>query len=87
MQHQANSVRSEHDRRIERAVVLQVLRDDHQRLWPVGELKVGLAPIAAPVVASAVDRLEQADVVRVQFASVWASSAARRLDELGLIAV
>lgn len=87
MQLQANSVRSEDDRRIERAVVLQVLRDDHERLWPVGELRVGLAPIEAPVVASAVDRLEQAGVVRVLFASVWASSAARRLDDLGLIAV
>jgi hypothetical protein len=41
----------------------------------------------SPVVANAVDRLEQEGVVIVRDATVWASRAARRLDDLGLIAV
>jgi len=87
MQREANKVRSEDDSRAERAVVLQVLRDDHEERWSRGELADELAHIEVAVIAGAVGRLEQEGVVGVRDGSVWASRAARWLDDLGLICV
>jgi DNA-binding HxlR family transcriptional regulator len=87
MRWQVNKVRDELDCRVERAVVLQLLRDDHERRWPTAELEDKLADIEQDVLSSALSRLVTTGVVSTENGAVWASDAARRLDELELIGV
>jgi hypothetical protein len=84
-----------YDAGLERAIVLQLLRDDHERMWSRAQLAVELsseldadeAPAAQPAIDDALRRLERDGVIGISEQQAWASSAARRLDELGLIAV
>jgi len=73
-------------RRLERAIVLQLLRDDREPRWSREELR---AEIGAEALAleEAIGRLRAEGILGVEEARVWASRAARRLDELGLIGV
>jgi hypothetical protein len=82
-----NKVRSELDRCVERAVVLQVLRDDHERRWSRAELESRLADIDRDVLDGAVAGLAAGGVLCVESGVVWASDAAWCLDQLGLIGV
>jgi hypothetical protein len=84
---QVNMVRSELDHCVERAVVLQLLRDDHERRWPRTELERKLADIEQDVFDGALSRLAATGVVSMEDDAVWASDAVRRLDELELIGV
>ncbi len=76
---------------LERAVILQLLRDDHERMWSreqlLSELDFDRSQIGRDLVEQTLKRLEREGVIGVSAAVVWASSAARRLDELGLIGV
>ncbi len=92
---------------LERAIVLQLLRDDHERMWSREQLMAELQPdrsatggpdgskigepeesgIGREVVEQTLRRLEQEGVIGLSAEAIWASSAARRLDELGLIGV
>jgi hypothetical protein len=87
MRWQLNKVRGERDRCVERAVVLQVLRDDHEWRWSRAELESKLADIEWDVLDMAVARLAATGVVHEENDVVWASEAVRRLDELELIGV
>ena len=87
MRWELNKVRSELDRCVERAVVLQVLRDDHEPRWLRAELEGRLAGIDQVVLDGAVAGLAAGGVVCVEGGVVWASDAVRCLDELGLIGV
>jgi hypothetical protein len=71
---------------LERAIVLQLLRDDHPRPWSPEELcsEVRADPGA---VERAVRRLGADGVLCRAGKEVSAARAARRLDELGLIAL
>ncbi len=82
-----NRVRSELGRSVERAVVLQLLRDDHERRWPRTELERKLAEIEQDVLDGALSTLAATGVLHTENGAVWASDAARRLDELELIGV
>jgi hypothetical protein len=73
--------------RLERAIVLQLLLDDHERMWSREQLMIELKSDPSDVVEQALRRLEREGVVGISEQSVWASSAARHLDELGLIGV
>jgi DNA-binding HxlR family transcriptional regulator len=72
---------------VERAVVLQILRDDHAARWSRAELASEMPDFAPAVLATALERLEHTGVVRLDGSRVSASPAARRLDELELVAV
>jgi len=80
---------------LERAIVLQLLRDDHKRMWSHAQLAIELeselesdrAEIGRRAVQEALRRLEREGVLGTTEHQAWASSASRRLDELGLIAV
>jgi hypothetical protein len=87
MRLQPNKVRGDRDRRVERAVVLQVLRDDHDARWSRTELEGELADVEVPVVDGALTSLCRDGVLHTADGVVWASDAARRLDELELIGV
>ena len=82
-----NMVRDELDRSVERVVVLQLLRDDHERRWPRTELGRKLADIERDVLDGALSRLAATGVVGTEDDAVWASDAAWYLDELELIGV
>lgn len=73
--------------RAERAIVLQLLRDDRQERWSVVELANEIGDFEVVLVDRALGRLEQAQVLRRAGGEVCASRAARRLDELELIAI
>jgi hypothetical protein len=72
---------------VERAVVLQVLRDDHAPLWTRDELKKEIPDFPPDEVNGAIDDLAAACVVEADGDRVSASLAARRLDKLELISV
>lgn len=71
----------------ERAVVLQVLRDDRDERWSRAVLADELADVERAVFERALTRLEAERVLDVEGCDVRASRAARHLDELELIAV
>jgi hypothetical protein len=87
MRLQPNKVRGDRDRCAERAVVLQVLRDDHGARWSRTELEDELADVEVSVIDGALASLCRDGVLHTADGVVWASDAARRLDELELIGV
>jgi hypothetical protein len=87
MRWKVNMVRSELGRCVERAVVLQVLRDDHERRWSRAELESKLSDIERDVFDGALSKLAATGVVHTENEHVCASDATRRLDELELIGV
>jgi hypothetical protein len=76
---------------LERAIVLQLLRDDRERMWSRAQLKTELeaeeSKIDQETVEKALRRLHGEGVLGLSEEQVWASSATRALDELGLISV
>jgi hypothetical protein len=72
---------------VQRAVVLQVLRDDHPERWPRAELERKIPDAQPAEVGDAIERLEQVRVVEVQGETVWATRCARHLDALELISI
>ncbi len=73
--------------RAERAVALQVLRDDHAERWSRAELERELADIPLLNIDRAVVSLAENEVVRLSGESLQASPCARYLDTLGMIAI
>ncbi len=74
------------DRRLERAVVLALLSGDGERRCSRGRLAAELG-VEAHALASVLGGLSEAGVVCVAGEEVWASDAAWRIDELGLIGI
>jgi hypothetical protein len=74
--------------RVKRAIVLQVLRDDHLERWTRAELERELPDVLPEEIASAVEDLKAEGVLSFnRKEEVWASLCARTLDALGLIAI
>ncbi len=73
--------------RAERVVVMQLLRDDRPGRWKLAELANEIADIQPALLERALGRLEQEQVVQRAESEIWASRAARRLDELALIGI
>jgi hypothetical protein len=74
------------DRRLERAIVLTLLSGDGEPRWSCARLAAELG-IESQVLQGALDRLTDAGLVCLAGTEVWASGAARRIDELGLIGI
>jgi len=87
MQDQPSQVLGECDPRIERAIILQLLRDDHWDRWSRAELEVEISNVEPLDIRDALARLDQDGIVQISGECVSASRAVRRLDELGLIAI
>jgi hypothetical protein len=87
MQDQPSQVLGECDPRIERANILQFLRDDHGERWSRAELEVEISNVEPLDIGNALARLDRDGIVQISGESVGASRAVRRLDELGLIAI
>ena len=69
---------------LQRAIVLQLLRDDRSERWSRAELELELGG-DAHAVGEALERLAAHGVLCASGQDVWASRPVRRLDELGLI--
>lgn len=87
MQDQPSQVLGEGGPRIERAIILQFLRDDHGNRWSRAELEVEISNVEPLDISDALARLDPDGIVQISGESVSASRAVRRLDELGLIAI
>jgi Mn-dependent DtxR family transcriptional regulator len=74
------------DRRLERAIILLLLSGDGGQLWPVARLERELGRDARTV-RQALNALSSAGLVDVVDGELCGSSAARRVDALGLIAI
>jgi DNA-binding GntR family transcriptional regulator len=86
MHTESSEPRSAEDPRLERAIILQLLRADHEQRWSPAQLEAELGTAPA-VVEAALRRLECDGVLSLSQGTVWASRAAWRLDELGLIGI
>jgi uncharacterized protein (DUF111 family) len=71
----------------ERAVVLQVLRDDRDERWSRAELEHEIYDIEPLAIGEALERLREEGVVHLSSEFVWASRCARRLDALGMVSI
>jgi hypothetical protein len=71
----------------ERAIVLQVLRDDHDARWSRPALARAIADVDRVLVELALARLRQDGILSSAGTRVCASPSTLRLDELELIAV
>ncbi len=74
-------------RSVERAIVLQLLRDDHDERWSRAELEGEVNDVEPCSLSSAIADLERQGVVVAQGEHILASRCARHLDELGLVGV
>jgi hypothetical protein len=72
---------------VERAIVLQVLRDDHPERWTRAELEAEVFDFDPLTVNEALTRLAAVGVVILDGEWVRASACARRIDALELVAI
>jgi hypothetical protein len=75
------------DRGLERAIVLQALRDDHAARWSPRELTAELTGEESAAVERALARLVRERVLERSNETIQASRPTRRLSELELIAI
>lgn len=72
----------------QRAIVMQLLRDDHDLLWSRRQLRRQLPDISGRVFKVALELLEDDECIALVGASgVRASICVQHLDELGLVAI
>jgi hypothetical protein len=73
---------------IKRAIVLQVLRDDHPEQWTRAELERQLSDLPREGIEAAIEDLAAEGVVTVSDdEAIQASLCARTLDALGLVSI
>lgn len=74
-------------RRAQRAVVLQILRDDHDPRWTRPELEAAIGDLPQRAIVGALACLAIEEVLGIDDTMVWASRCLRYLDGLELVAV
>jgi DNA-binding GntR family transcriptional regulator len=87
MQDQTKHISSDRDRRIERAIVWQTLRDDRDEDWSRTALAAELGDAYPITIRDALTRLEEEGVVEFAGETVRASRATMRLSDLEMIAI
>jgi hypothetical protein len=87
MQQQPRGARAPNVRTVERAIVLQVLRDDRDARWSRLALAHEISDFEPVLIELALTRLRREGILATATTSARAASATRRLDELELIAV
>jgi hypothetical protein len=70
-----------------RVIVLQLLRDDHDERWTLGELERAASDLGRRAVRDSIRRLKDEGVIVALDGHFLASRCARYLDWLGLIGV
>jgi NAD/NADP transhydrogenase alpha subunit len=87
MRSESNGCGLESEEIAERAIVLQVLRDDRDERWSRAELEHEIYDIEPLMINEALERLSEEGVVCLAGEFVWASRCARRLDALGMVSI
>lgn len=87
MQDPTKQLASDSSHQVERTIVTQTLRDDHDSSWSRVELETELDGADAPAVDDAIARLADEGVIELAGETVQASRAAVHLDALDMIAV
>jgi hypothetical protein len=87
MRDQTKQIPSDRERRVQRAIVAQTLREDHDDRWARAELEAELGDTDALTIADALARLESEGVIDLDGETVQASCATAYLDELEMIAL
>jgi hypothetical protein len=72
---------------IERAIILQVLRADHDERWSRRELQAAIADVEPRALRAAIDRLEQHGVLEPCDNDYVASRCAYQIDAAGMISI
>jgi hypothetical protein len=71
----------------ERAIVLQVLRDDHDERWTRVELEEQVSDLAPQAIRDGLARLESERVIVTEGRHVLASRCVRHIDRLELVSI
>jgi hypothetical protein len=71
----------------QRAIIMQLLRDDHAETWTPPELGVEASDLDPASVRDGLAMLQVEGVVVAEGGTVCASRCARHLDSLGLLAI
>lgn len=87
MRNERSGYGSGSDEVAERAVLLQVLRNDHDERWSRAELEREIYDISPLAIGEALERLCEAGLVHLSGELVWAACCARHLDELGMVSI
>jgi hypothetical protein len=74
------------DRKLERAITLALLGEEHQQRCSCAQLAAALGA-ETQALEHALGRLLQAGLICRAGEDLWVSAAARRMDELGLIGI
>jgi len=72
---------------VERTIVLQLTRDDHDERWGRAELERALGDVEALTVSDAVERLRQGGVLSVEGEHMWAAQPVHYLAALDMVCV
>jgi hypothetical protein len=87
MQDQTKQTRDTHDRQIERAIVLQLLSDDHDGRCSRAALRGAFEHVEYHTIDDSLTRLQEHGVIELAGESIRASHATRHLDELEVLAI
>jgi hypothetical protein len=87
MRHERSGSELKDDEVAERAIVLQVLREDRDERWSRAELEHEIYDIDPVAIGEAMEHLREEGVVHISGQLVWASRCARHLDELGMVSI
>ncbi len=71
----------------QRAITLQVLREDHGERWTRAELEREIYDVSPAAIGAALERLREEGVVHLDGEEVWASRCALHLDALGMVSI
>lgn len=71
----------------ERAILFQLLRDDHAECWARADLEEALTGIPLADLAAGLDRLRRHGIAQRSNGHVWATCGAHYLDSLGVISI
>ncbi len=75
---------------VQRSIVLELLRNDHDSIWTFGELCEQVYDVPQGIMRQAIAKLAAADVVETsgsKHATAWATAAPRYLDALGMVCI
>ncbi len=72
---------------VERAIVLQVLRNDHPARWTRAELQAEIDDVDPVAIRLALRRLKTQGVVCMEGKELWASRCTWRLEDLGMVSI
>ncbi|HWX44744.1 MAG TPA: hypothetical protein VNY52_05425 [Solirubrobacteraceae bacterium] len=74
-------------RRAARAIIFQILDDEHAEYWIRAELKRKLGDFKPDAIDAALARMHEYGVVCLEGEELWASRCARHLDAIDVIGI